>query len=64
MYCYIDIIGAPKQLTTLGQRSRHFGPFTYINNDTVSLQPSIAALHMIKKIICECHGSVGHNSDT
>ena len=48
IYCYLEIIGAPTTLTPAGQRSRHFGPSSSINNDTASLQPIIAALRIRK----------------
>ena len=49
LYIYLEMIGDPTTFTTLGQRSHHFGPSYYINNDTVSLQPVIADLCMRQK---------------
>ena len=33
IYRYIEMIGYPTTLTTPGQRSRHFGPSYFTNND-------------------------------
>ena len=44
IYCYLDMIGAPKILTTSGQRYNHFSPSSSTKNDTTTLQPFIAAL--------------------
>ena len=53
IYHYLEMIGSPTTLTTSGQRSRHFGPSYYSNNDSATTQPVIAALSMRQKIICE-----------
>ena len=63
LYHYREIIGSPTTLTTSVQISRHFGPSSSTNNDTETLQPVIAALHMIQKSIFECCGRIGHKSD-
>ena len=63
IYIYLDIIGAPKILTTSGQRSHHFIPSSSINNDTASIHPLIADICTKQKSICECCGRIGHKSD-
>ena len=52
IYIYLEMIGAPTELNTSVQRSHHFGPSPFINNDTSSLQPVIAEIRTIQKIIC------------
>ena len=51
IYFYIDIIGAPTILNTLGQRSHNFGLSYSINDDISCLRPFIAALCIIQKNI-------------
>ena len=63
IYRYLDMIGDPTTLTTSGHRPRRFSPSSFSNNDAANLQPVIAALRMIQKIICECCGRIGHKSD-
>ena len=46
IYCYIDIIGGPKTLTTSGQRSHSFGPSYDFSKDIKYIQPVIADLRM------------------
>ena len=38
----------------------HFGPPSSINNDTETIQPVIAALHMRQKSIFECYERIGN----
>ena len=63
IYRYLEMIGYPKTFTTSGQRSHHFSPSSSSNNDSATLQPVIAALHMRQKSICECCGIIGHKVD-
>ena len=56
LYCYIESIGSPITLTISSQRYHHFGPSSYTNNDTSTLQLVISDLYIIQKIICECCG--------
>ena len=58
------MIGSPTTLTTSGQRSHHFIPSSSINNYEATLQPFIAALHMIQKSICEYCGRIRHKADS
>ena len=51
IYFYLAMIGSPTTLTTSGQRYHNFGLSSSINKYTASLQPVIAALHMIHKTI-------------
>ena len=57
------MIGAPTTLTTSGQRFCRFVPLFSTNNDTATIQPFIAALHVRQKIIFECCGSIGHKAN-
>ena len=63
LYSYIETIEAPTTLTTSGQNSHHFGPSSSTNNNTSTIQPVIAALHMRQKIICEFCVSIGHKAN-
>ena len=54
------MIGVRTTLTTSGQRSHHFGPSSYTNNDAETLQTVIAALLMRKSTICGCCGRIVH----
>ena len=63
IYRYIDIIEAPKTLTTSCKRSRQFISSYSINNDAANLQPVISTLHTMQKIICECCGIIVHKYD-
>ena len=63
LYCYQEMIGAPKKLTTSGQRSHNFDPKYSIHNDIASLQPVIEGLHMMQKSIFKFCGRIGHNDD-
>ena len=60
LYFYLEIIKTPTTLITSGQRSRNFGPSSYTKNYTATLQPNIAALGMIQKIIFKCCGRIGN----
>ena len=63
IYRYLEIIGAPTTLTTLGHSSQHFVYSSFINNDAATLQSVIAALRMRQKSTCECCGRIGHTAD-
>ena len=63
IYRYLEMIGSPTTLTTSGQRSHHFSPSYYINNDAATLQIFISDLQTRQKIICECCGRIGHKAD-
>ena len=63
IYCYLDIIGSPTTLTTLGQRSHHFSPSSSIKNDAETIQLVIAAIRSRQKSICEWCGRIGHKAD-
>ena len=63
IYRYLDMIEYPKSLTPSVQRSCNFGPSSFIKNDTASIQPVIADLHMIQKSICKFCGRIGHKAD-
>ena len=54
---------AKTTLTTSGQRSHHFSPLSYINNDTESLKIVIADLRTRQKSVCECCRRIGHKAD-
>ena len=53
IYRYLDMVGSPTTLNNSGQHSHNFSPSSSINNDTSSLQPVIADIRMIQKVICE-----------
>ena len=63
IYRYLEMIGAPTTFTPSCHRSHHFVHSFYINNYAATLQPVIAALRTIHKIICECCGIIGHKAD-
>ena len=44
LYCYLEIIRAPTNLTSLGQISHNFDPGSSTKNDTANLKPIIEAL--------------------
>ena len=44
LYCYLEIIGYPPNLTNSGLRSYPFGTSSSTNNDTGTIQPVIADL--------------------
>ena len=37
IYCYLEMIGYPMTLITLGQRSHNFSPSSDINNDSATI---------------------------
>ena len=63
LYHYIQLIESPTTLTTSGQLSYHFGPSSYTNTDTSTIQQVIAALRVGQKIIFECCGKIRHKAD-
>ena len=63
IYRYLEMIGAPKKLTTSGQRSNHLSPSSYINNNAETIHPVIKYLRSRQKIICECYRRIGHKAD-
>ena len=63
IYLYLEMIVAPKTLTTSGQRSDYSSLLSSINNDAASLQLVVAALRMIQKSICKFCGNIGYKSD-
>ena len=63
LYRYIEIILSPNSLTSLGQRSRHVGTLSYIQNDTETIQPVIEAMRVWKNIIFKCCERIGHKAD-
>ena len=62
IYCYLDMIGDPKTLTTSDQCFHHFGHSSSINNDTASIQPFISCKWMIHNSICKCCGRIGQRA--
>ena len=57
------MIGDPTTLKTSCQSYHNFVPSSFINNDTTTIQPVIAALRVWPKNICECCGRIGHKAD-
>ena len=53
LYCYLEMIGYPKTLTTSYHISHCFGTSSSINNDTDTLHPVIADLRMRQKSVFE-----------
>ena len=62
-YNYLETIRSPNTLTTSVQIYYNFVPSSSTNNDTATLHPVTAYIHIIQKTICELCGRVGHNSD-
>ena len=46
IYSYLEMIGAPAILTTSCESSHHFGPSYFTNNDTATIHPVIADIHV------------------
>ena len=63
LYLYIEMVRSPTTLTTSDQHSCYIYTSSSTNNDTASLQPVIAYLRMIQKIICKLCGRIGHRDD-
>ena len=60
---YLEMIGLPTKLNTLGQRSHNFGTSSSINNDTTTPQPDIADVRTRQKSIWYCCGRIGQKAD-
>ena len=64
LYCYLEIIGSPTNLTASVRLSHRLVPSSSIKNDIETLQPVIAALCIRQNTICEWCGIIGHKSDS
>ena len=62
-YHYLEMLGAPTQCTTSGQRSHHFSTSYSIKNYIASLHIFIAAPCTRKKIIFEYYEGIGYKAD-
>ena len=62
LFCYIEIIGVPMNLTYSGHNYHYFDLKT--NTDSGYLYPVISALRGRQRIICTCYGWPGNNADS
>ena len=51
IYCYLEIIGTPTNLTSSVRHSHNFGTSSSTNNYTVTLQTVVSGIHVWKKFI-------------
>ena len=52
IYSYLEMIVSTTTFTTSVQHSHHFGPSSYINNNTAYLHPFLEDIRMTQKSSC------------